>query len=357
MSPLEESKNIPDTGISGVYELFYATNDIDFALDYFEEFGFNPVKEGQLTDQEAYTLYGHSSALTSWRLQNGLIDSHGLIRLLKWDTFKSKGIGFMPPRTIGQRIAVMMTKDIYRIRDIYEADKENGGKWSITEPITDDLFNINTKKDSVLRKPTVVRENAVYGEFFNHIFFQRFGYHIEGYGTINEDSAMQTSEFTHHDFFVDADDLAVMQFMSSALGLIAEESPKLDGEWQKGPKRVFNLQPGESHWYQGFVSPNNICGKLKFFIPTSEITNKTVKQTMGDMGITMHSFYTHELSYVHQLVEEHGLKPSDILKNEFDELCFTFTGNGKCHWQIIEKISTDISHQPRSTLDITLTKH
>ncbi len=356
MSIHTDSNSIPNTGISGVYELLYATDNIDHALDYFNEFGFTPISEGSLTKEEATALYGYGSSLKSWRLQNGQIDSHGLIRLLKWDSFKSQGIGYMPPRTIGQRIAVMMTSDIYRIKDIYEEERNHGGKWSITEPIADDLFNLNTKKDGVFNKPTIVRENAVYGEFFNHIFFQRYGYTIEGYGTINTEAPLQTSECTHHDFFIDADNMDVMAFMCTALGMKPEEPPKLDGEWQKGPRSVFHLNPGDSHWYQGFVSPNNICGKVKFFIPTTQTTNKSDKQTMGDKGITMHSFYTDKLAYVYELVQEHGLNPSQLLKNEFGESCFTFTGNGKCHWQIIQKTLADIKHIPKTTLDVTLTK-
>jgi len=355
MDEKKDKAAIPDTGISGVYELFYTTDDVGKALDYFSEFGFSLIAEASFSKEESLALYGHDAACKAWRLQSGEVDTHGLIRLLKWDYIKSNGVGYVPPRTVGQRIAVMKTADIFRLRDIFQAERDNGEKWTVTEPVADDLFGLNTEKDGVFSKPIIVRENAVYGEFFNHIFFQRYGYHIEGYGTINPVSPMQTSEFTHHDFFIDAQDMNEMGFMSSALGLLAEEPVKLDGEWLKGPREVFMLNPGESHWYQGFVSPNNICGKLKFFIPTTPTANKTFEQSVGSLGLTMHSFYTDKLTMVHQLVSEHELHPTEIQKNEFGELCFTFTGNGKCHWQILAKSPDDFKNKVETTLEITIT--
>ena len=182
-----------------------------------------------------------------------------------------------------------------------------------------------------------MRENAVYGEFFNHIFFQRYGYKIPGYGTVDQDTKLRTSEFTHHDFVINADSMEQMGYLSTALGLKAEEPPAIDGDWLKGPKRVFQMEPGYSHWYQGFVSPNNICGKLKFFIPRGDKTNKSKNQRIGEKGITLHSFYTPKLNMVHQLVKDHQLNPSKIMKNEFGERSFVLTDTAGVSWQLIER--------------------
>ena len=351
----ELNHNLPDTGISGVYEVMVAVDNVTYALKYFEAFGFRVVEESTLDKEDVKELYGISSGLTSIRLQNGSIDSHGLIRILKWEHPIGEGVGYAPPETMGQRMSVMMTQDIYRIHDIYEGARNSGEKWLTTEPVADDLFDLDTDQKGFFKRPVIVRENAVYGSFFNHIFFQRYGYKIPGYGSIGEHSPLQTSEFTHHDFIIKAPSMATISYLSSALGLKAEEEPVLDGDWQNGPKVVFDMKPGESHWYQGFVSPNNICGKLKFIIPTAVKLDRTDKQKIGHLGITIHSFYTDKLDYVYTLVKSHDLQPTNILKNEFGEDCFLFTGAAGCSWQIIAKATVDNS--PTTELKFELTNN
>lgn len=55
---------------------------------------------------------------------------------------------------------------------------------------------------------------------------------------------------------------------------------------QKGPQKVFNMEAGYSHWYRGFVSPNNVCGKVKLFLPRSPKPDKTAQRRIGELGIT-----------------------------------------------------------------------
>lgn len=351
----EDKSKVPDTGISGVYEVCMGTTNPAYAIKYFTEFGYHVIEEKTLSEKEALQIYGHSSALKSIRMQNGMIDSHGLLRLLVWESPLNEGVGFAPPRTIGQRLAVMKTDDIFRLMDVFNTIRENGDPCTITSPIADDLFDLDRGKKDFFNRPVIVRENAVYSKFFNHIFFQRYGYHIEGYGTVAEDTPLRTSEFTHHDFFISSTDMSDISYMSSALGFIAEDVPVLDGEWQKGPREVFMMKTGEAHWYQGFVSPNNICGKLKFLIPTTQTNDFSDRQKIGSLGITMHSFYTDKLEFVHKLVNQHQLSPSPIQNNEFMEQSFTFTGPGGCHWQIIQKENT--VHTPITELKISVTKN
>ena len=324
-------------------------------MNYFGDFGYAEIASATYTASESELLYGHSSALKSYRLQNGSVDSHGLLRLLVWDKLANEGVGLVPPRSIGQRIAVMMCNDIYRIKDIFDNASTDAVEWNATDPIADDLFDLNNGEKDFFKRPVLVRENAVYGRFFNHIFFQRYGYQIDGYGTIDPKTTLQTSEFTHHDFFVNATSLDEVSYLSTALGLKAEDEIKIDSAAQKGPKAVFQMQEGEGHWYQGFVSPNNICGKLKMFVPTEPTQDHSDNQKLGAKGITMHTFWTDKLDFVFDLVKQHNLSTSIKTTNEFGEQCFNFTGPGGCSWQIIEK--TKFNHTPKTKLEFTLTKN
>jgi hypothetical protein len=318
----------------------------DYPLRYFAEFGFRVIDSASFSAEQARQLYGMPSALKSYRLQNGDIDSHGLLRVLVWDKPLGPGVGYAPPETIGSRMSVMMTDDIMRLYDVFLAARESKQPWLPTEPIVDDLFGLNKEnQNDLFTRPVQVRENAVYGEFFNHVFFQRYGYAIPGYGTINPEAPLKTSEFTHHDFIINAESMAPLRYLRDALGLKPEGEPVISGDWQKGPQRVFVMEPGYSHWYQGFVSPNNICGKLKFFIPRGEKPDRSERQRPGELGITLHSFHTPRLDMVHRLVKSDStLSAGEITTNEFGERSFVFSDSVGIYWQIIEKMST--RHQP-----------
>ncbi|MCS6967350.1 MAG: hypothetical protein RMJ44_02900 [Cytophagales bacterium] len=341
LSTQGQNTPLPDTGISGVYEVMVGTDRPQYHIRYFREFGFRVVDSASLTAAQAKAIYGVDSPLKSYRLQNGEVDSHGLLRLLAWEKPLGPGVGYAVPETIGQRMAVMMTKDIMRLVDIYKLERENGEKWLPIEPIFDDLYNLSSGKPSFFNRPIGVRETAIYGEWFVHVFFQRYGYTIPGYGTINPEAPLQTSEFTHHDFIIKGDMETVTRYYSQALGLQPEEpAPVIDGDWQKGPRRVFDMPPGYSHYYRGFVSPNNICGKLKFFVPRAPKPDHSQHQRIGELGITLHSLWTPKLRMVYDLLKKQGIQPSAIQQNEFGENSFIFTGPDGVSWQIIEKTST-----------------
>lgn len=345
-----------DSGISGVYEVILAVDDIPYSIRYWGDYGFRVVDSAEISAKEAIELYGVDSRLKIYRLQNGNIDSHGLLRLWKWENPVGPGIGYTEPETIGSRMAVMKTNDIMRLYDVYGFLRDNKEKWLPTEPITDDLFELNKGDRDFLKRPVLVRENAVYGEYFNHVFFQRYGYEIPGYGTIHPDTPLKTSEFTHHDWIIKADNMDVIKYIVDVLGFRSEGDPVVSGDWQKGPKRVFMMKDGYSHLYQGFVSPNNICGKLKFFIPLGPKPDKSHLQGLGQLGITMHSLYAPNIEKIRDRALEYGgLKVSPILKNEFGEESFTIKDSVGVIWQIIQK--TETNNKPETKVNFIFTNN
>ena len=87
------------------------------------------------------------------------------------------------------------------------------------------------KAASISNRRVGVQEMGVYGSTFNHVFFQRYGYTIPGYGTVASDT-LRTSEFTHHDFFVAGDLSEVTAYYAEVLGFRPENDTVLDGAWQ-----------------------------------------------------------------------------------------------------------------------------
>ena len=330
----------PDTGISGVYEVMVGVDDADTAIQYFRTFGFRVVAEAAIQRQVAQEIYGVDSALRAYRLQNGDVDAHGLLRILAWETPLGPGVGFAPPETVGTRMAVMRTEDIFRITDVFTDLRDRAEQpWLIAGPVYDDLYNATEGQPSITNRRVGVREMGIYGAPFNHVFFQRYGYTIPGYGTVASDTPLRTSEFTHHDFFVAGDLAEVTAYYADVLGFKPENDPVLDGAWQAGPATVFQMEPGRSHWYRGFVSPNNICGKLKFFSVEGlhTVDDRSHRQRPGELGITLHSLWTPQLQALHGRAENAGLTVSPLQANEFGEQSFLLRGPDGATWQIIER--------------------
>jgi hypothetical protein len=362
---LASPATLPDTGISGVYEVMVgadakaqeSTNGpatAEALLKHFALFGFHETQRASISAKRAKALYGVPSGLTSIRLQNGAIDSHGLLRILLWEKPIGRGVGYAPSETVGQRLAVMMTADIVRVDDVFRDARAAAQPWLPITPIFADLYGQTAGKPDLQNRRVGVRESGVYGEWFNHVFFQRYGYTISGYGHINADAPLRGSEFTHHDFIIRGDINASTNYYQNVLGFRAESPSSLDGDWLEGPKRVFGMPDGSAHYYRGFVSPNNICGKLKFFRPRDIRADRSAEQRIGELGITLHSLYTPRLSALHSAARKAGLRPTAVQRNEFGELSFVFTGPDQTTWQILQLLQPP-KHKPALTLKIEKT--
>ncbi len=346
--PIGETRS---DSVSGVYEVMIgattapisdasatskADNDQHPLIRHFALFGFHEVKRAKIDAKRAQAIYGVPSALTSIRLQNGSVDTHGLLRLLIWDKPLGPGVGYAPPETVGQRLAVMMTADIIRVDDVFSDARTAGQPWLAIPPVFADLFGQTEGKTDLHNRRIGVRESAVYGEFVNHVFFQRYGYTIAGYGAINWQSPLKGSEFTHHDFVIRTDIDSSTNYYRDVLGMVAEKQSVADGDWLAGPKALFGMVDGASHYYRGFVSANNICGKLKFFRPRDIRFDRSQHQRVGELGISLHSFYVANIRALHARAKSAGLKPTVIMPNEFAEPSFSFVGPDEVRWQILQ---------------------
>ena len=329
----------PDTGISGVYEVMVGVAEAEPALRYFEQFGFSAVVSAELSAERAAEVYGVDSALRSWRLQNGDVDAHGLLRLLAWSDPLGPGVGFAPPKPIGTRMAVMRTRDIVRLADVFADLREGAGEpWLLAGPVYDDLYNATEGTPSIVNRRVGVREMAVYGNWFNHVFFQRYGYTIPGYGVIGDHAPLGTSEFTHHDFIVPGDLAEVTAYYADVFGFLPENDPVIDGAWQPGPRAVFG-------WHRG--ARIGIALRLaerrqrqaQVLLPGGAARGGRPFRAAAarELGITLHSLWTPRLRQVHDLALAAGLRPGPVQRNEFDEESFVVRGPDGATWQLIER--------------------
>ena len=101
------------------------------------------------------------------------------------------------------------------------------------------------------------------------------------------------------------------------------------------PKAVFQMGQGRSHWYRGFVSPNNICGKLKFFsVDGLHEADDRSHRAPWRVGDCLHSVWTPNLDG-HELAREHDIEVTDIARNEFGEESFVLSGPDGATWRVI----------------------
>ncbi|MEM6455777.1 MAG: VOC family protein [Acidobacteriota bacterium] len=341
----QASAALPDTGVSGVYEAMIATDDAPGLLRLLALFGFRTVAEARVEADAVAAHYGvDGTGLTAYRLQNGAVDAHGLIRLLAWDVPLGPGVGYAPPETLGSRLMVMRTDDIVRIADLFEAARAAGEPWLVTGPVYDDLFGLTEGTPGLFNRPAGVREMGVYGATVNLVFFQRYAYTIPGYGTVDAETPLRTSELTHHDFVLaiapGATSLdAATAHYAEVLGLRAETDAVRSGDWQIGPQTIFALGPGESHWYRGFVSPNNICGKLKFFVPDVPRSDRSDRQRVGALGISLHSLAVDDPAAIRKALAARGdgFAIGPLGENPFGETSFVFTGPDGVTWEILQR--------------------
>ncbi|MBF2754360.1 MAG: hypothetical protein ISN29_03755 [Gammaproteobacteria bacterium AqS3] len=341
MASLPVSAQFPtepaDTGVSGVYEVMVGVEDADKAVEHFKLFGFRVIQTGEFTAAESRALYGVSSALKSVRMQNAGVDAHGLLRILEWENL-APGVGYAPPDTPGQRMAVMRTADIMRIVDVFKDERALGQPWLVIEPTLDVIYQDANKSPGLYENRRIgVRETSIWGQWFNHIFFQRYGYDVPGYGYINEGSVFRTSEFTHHDFIQDKPLDETVGYYVRALGFQPEqEQPVIDGDWQTGARVVFAMPPGHSHQYIGMRSPNDVSGKLKFFYPFDRTARSRMDRVaVNAEGINMHSLYVDDVGLVRTLLRRERIRPSAIRLNEYGEESLVFTGPDGAIWQIL----------------------
>ena len=78
---------------------------------------------------------------------------------------------------------------------------------------------------------------------------------------------------------------------------------------------------------------------MKFFVARDPefVRDRSENQRIGELGITLHSFYTPKLNQIYKAAINYGLKPTKIQKNPFGEKAFVFTGPDGVHWEILEQ--------------------
>ncbi|ARV62660.1 hypothetical protein BZZ01_32080 [Nostocales cyanobacterium HT-58-2] len=320
--------------ISGIFENCIGSNHLEASLKYWTELGYRELKRGQLSGEEAEKLYGHTSALTSLRLQNGNSSDHGLVRIMYWSEPRNEGLGHALPIVEGSRWFASLVKDIYTIADAFDDDKANGGNWLYTEPVRA-IEGTGHEGTGLYNRFVGVREMFVIGSETRQAFFQRYNYTRVGYGTIEPSSPLGVSEGTHSS--VVTSDHSLSSFYTDVFGLVPQEwNGKISGASKPSTRQTLMLKEGQEFYLSVFSSPKTHVGVLQIYTPLYSTPDKREYSQPGSLGVSLFTYQVEDITTFHQRVtNSRATRVTPIVPNEFGELSFSLVAPDGIHWVIV----------------------
>ncbi len=332
----------------GLYEACVGVPDLAAAIRFYERFGCRVGSIGELDAAAARALYGHESALRSVRLEHQQAD-HGLVRLMQWERPLNAGLGMDDSlRCIGSRWGVRLTASVMDIANHAERARELGEPVAMIEPL---LAVIGEVSGQHAARPFVdpvigVREMVVMQPHYRQVFFQRFGYESPLYGSINPNCLFRTSQHTHFGMMIATDDATVLDFYDQVLGLKRWFEAEVPYDKATGSRRIFGLEPGETHWMVDFDDPRSghslaerRSGKLKIvrFAGNSRIEDRLGQSRPGCLGYSLYTWRVTGIEAMHRRVAGGGASGlSDLLDDEFGGRAFSFTAPDGYPWVLLE---------------------
>lgn len=326
--------------IRGLYENCIGVPDLEQAEAFWGQFGYVAKDRGQLSSDEAKSLYGVDSAVQSVRLQH-LDSDHSFIRLQRWDNPHNPGIGITKHlRQDGGRWSVLLTRSILNILNHVEDAIEQGEPWNYIFPHWLQVYAMD-KGRPFFDKPLGVREGIATHPFHRLALFERYNYQKDAYGKIDDNSFLQASQFTHHGILIRADDAAALSFYDQCLGLLKQKEHTLGGKptCSSGNKLTFDLSDDEIYHIHDFDDPRSsleiskhISGRLKIvrMSTKAEMPDVYDKSRPGSLGMSLFTYQVKDIDDYRKRVTDGGAsRITEIADNEFGEPSISFDAPDK----------------------------
>ena len=206
----------------GVYEFVFGAlqSETDALLKFWQVLGFEVAQEGQLVAADAGRLYGHDSALQSYRLRHPGCNTFdtGLVRLQCWERLRNDGLGNSDPIVTGSRWMGLYTHDILQVRDAF-CNPSAMSDWDLwVSPLVNAPLMQPPPKQTFLEPFVGLRETLVFGNRFRLAFIQRGGFDRPGFGTFDDMLPFKNTEGSHANV-VQPDNQFSTAFYKAAFGL------------------------------------------------------------------------------------------------------------------------------------------
>ena len=306
--------------IGGLHEVCYGVPDLEAAVAYWQAFGYKVVAKGSLDAEHATILYGVKSAVESVRLQH-LEADHGRIRLMRWESPLSGGVGLAPLRGHGSRWVAQFARSCLDIANHVAAAKRKGAPMMDLAPSFIDLSAYNPQlygdhPPQPFRDPLVaVREYTLLQPLWRQAFLERFHYDGLLMGRIDDASLLRTSQIVNASFIVSSDDARVFDFYVDVLGLKPVSVQEIPWEQAMASRGVLDLREGEMHWCHTLEEPRSgqaaatrRPGRLYVFrFPTSAaLPDRMAMSQPGHMGCTLYTWRVRDLATLRNDCSRHG---------------------------------------------------
>lgn len=315
--------------VSGIYEHLYGTRDLDGALAYWRQLGFEPVRHGELDADGARHLYGVPSGVRSARLAHRATARQGLVRLLAWDEPLGDGLRFAPPLVVGSRWSGFYTSDILKVREAYLDDVAAGADWRLSAlnrlPLTGD-------PPSFLRPFVGIRETFVTGAQARHAFLQRVGFDRPGFGTLAEGTPLPVTEASHANVVAPAG--SAYDFYVSALGLAEQTPPMRLDATMPAIRGSLQLEEGDAFTVVVLHVPGTVTSFLRWYVVEGPAQDARDRSRPGHLGLCAFSWRLdgEDARAWAERIAGQGATVAGVAGNEFGEDSVVFTAPDGIAW-------------------------
>lgn len=331
--------------IEGIYEACIGVRDPILQIQYWEQFGYRIGQVGELSKPAVNQLYGVDSALRSIRLYHGDAD-HGLIRLMVWDTPTNEGLKMSSMKVKGNRWTTTLTADVLNILNQVEQAVAAGNLIEYTYPSWEIIYNKDRYARPFIDPAIGVREMMLLQSLTRQVLFQRFGYTMLNYGTINNSAAFKTSQITHVGMVIQDDSKETLKFYEDILGLLRVRDDVETTYDSKAGREIFDLQPQEKFIVTAFDDPRSSktnlqaarSGRLYIirFPESMQLENSFELSQPGCLGMSLYTYRVRGIEEYFNRIEASGVqKFPEISLNEFGEQSFSFVAPDGYFWNLV----------------------
>jgi hypothetical protein len=328
--------NVAASPVGGLYEHWYGSTDLDGALRYWRQLGYEEAARGVLDAEAAACLYGVRAPLESLRLRHRSTDRQGLVRVLRFDAPCGPGLGFAHGLALGSRWSGFYTRDILAVQDAYRDEAAaTGAPWKVTELAR--LF-ITAATPGFYSPFVGIRESTVTGTEHRHAFLQRVGFDRPGFGSFAEGTPLPVCESTHGNVVIP--DLAAHEFHAAGLGLVVQ-APVQRIDWSNtAVRRSLALQEGEAFSVIVYHTAGEPTGFLRVYAPHDprpDLRAASRPGQLGNVGYTLR-YPAGSLDARHAAVAAAGAAHLTVVSaNEFGERSFSFDAPDGTFWNLLEE--------------------
>ncbi|MEA5619485.1 VOC family protein [Cronbergia sp. UHCC 0137] len=336
------------TAIKGIYEVCIGVPEAITAVKYWEQFGYRVGQLGDLDASAANKLYGVNSPLQAIRLYHQGTD-HGLIRLMIWQNPTNAGLGISTMKVKGNRWATTLTTDLLGFLNHVEEAKIAGWTIKYSSPYWEVIYAKEKKSRPFVEPVAGVREMLVLQPLTRQVLFQRFGYVVPNYGSVNHNAAFSTSQFTHVGLIVQDDSKEILRFYEEVLGLLrVRDDVETTYESSEAGRDIFDLGVGEKYIVTAFDDPRSSqsnflearSGRLYIirFPEEIKVESRFEAAQPGSLGMCLYTYRVQGIETYFQRVQSSMAKQvTDIICNEFGEVSFSFISPDGYFWTLLER--------------------